>query len=338
MLEKGNKMPDADVVICGAGIMGLSLAVELQSRGAHVCVVEKAEAGSRTLGQASWAAAGMLAADDPHNPEVLHKLSRWSRELYDGYLDRLRSLSAQTIPYQTNKTLQFLADGTTMNLVEQSVNPRDVMRGLESAVEALQIPVRRGFAVAEVVQEPAGLRVVSEDGESVQGAQVVHAMGAWSALACNAKPRKGQMMRVRLESDTVVREAGVYIAPRQFGEQAGTALIGATVEDAGFDTSVQEESLEWLREYAARLLPEIREAELVETWVGFRPAVPGELPVIGKLEQEERQWVACGHFRNGILLAPATACAIADLLEEKRPPVDLALFAPHGSSLAQGGR
>jgi glycine oxidase len=105
-------------------------------------------------------------------------------------------------------------------------------------------------------------------------------------------------------------------------------LIGATVEDAGFDTATHAADLARLRALAAEMLPALRDekgAPMIEAWAGLRPAAPDMLPVIGR--DGDVLWAA-GHFRNGILLAPATAQIVADLIEGKEPVVKLDAFAP----------
>ena len=100
-------MAEPDYVIAGAGIIGLSLALELDRRGAKVVVLER----DRAMAQASTAAAGMLAVDDPGNPPALHDLAKLSASLYPAFLDRIAELSGILIPFQTTSTLQSVAAG-----------------------------------------------------------------------------------------------------------------------------------------------------------------------------------------------------------------------------------
>jgi glycine oxidase len=140
------------------------------------------------------------------------------------------------------------------------------------------------------------------------------------------------MLRVRIPAglrlEEVHRSEQVYIVPRTQGPQAGTALIGATVEDAGFDVSTTDKELAGLRRLAAALFPALASevnAPMVEAWAGLRPGTADQLPFLGRAGD---QIVAAGHFRNGILLAPATAVVIADIFEGKLPSVDLSPFHP----------
>ena len=326
-----------DILIAGAGVIGLSVALELQARGARVAIVEQAARQERTVGQASWAAAGMLAAEDPYNPPGLRDISRLSRGLYEAFLSRIAFISGQEVPFQTHRTVQY-ESGVPVQLEEESVDPRQLMSALEQAADNAGIPVQRGFQVAQVSADFRGVKVVDPAGETVAADRLVLANGAWCGAIEGAGPRKGQMLRLRLTpeaaGDTVHRSEEIYVVPRTAGPYAGTALVGATVEDVGFDTRVEPAALEALRERAARLSPAlgwVREAELLESWCGFRPWSPTELPTIGALGSSGREFVATGHFRNGILLAPATAVLLADIMEGKLPAIATEPFAPRQS-------
>jgi len=337
MQKKTGAMPGADILIAGGGIIGLSVALELRRRGAQVLVLERAAAGDRTPGQASWAAAGMLAARDPHNPIELSELALRSEAMYDDFLDRLRSWGAPAVRYQTTCTLQYGRDGESFELTERSLDPRELTAALEHATRAAGVRVLRGFTCEQVEDVAGGVRAVAANGAVAEGAVLVHAQGAW-ARAAGVAPRKGQMMRVRLELPCVHRAEDVYIVPRHYGAQAGTALLGASVEDAGFDLSVRPEVLAQLRARVESMVPGAAHAPVVEAWAGFRPATANGLPLLGALPDTERQWLACGHFRNGVLLAPATAEVIADLVEKKAPQVALNAFQPSLDLIAHAGR
>jgi glycine oxidase len=317
----GTKHRTADIVIAGAGVIGLSLALELHGRGGRVTVLERDIA----LGHASTAAAGMLAAEDPHNPPALLPLSRYSLSLYASYLQRIEELSGMAVPFQTETTWQYLADASRQRFAEQSIDPRQLATALRTAVQAAGIEL----------QERVGF---PQNDTSLATRRLVIAGGAWSStmnpqgFGMPVVPRKGQMLRVKVPDGAklteVHRSEKVYVVPRSTGPQAGTALIGATVEDVGFDISTDADDLAMLRSWAAELVPELGSADvapMLEAWAGLRPTTPDHLPVLGQIEAT---FIATGHFRNGILLAPATAVAVADLIEGKKSAVDLKVFAP----------
>ncbi|HEV2576564.1 MAG TPA: FAD-dependent oxidoreductase [Acidobacteriaceae bacterium] len=320
-----------DFAIAGAGIIGLTLALELQSRGASVAVLDTAAA----LGGASSAAAGMLAAEDPHNPAELRELCAFSISLYDLFLDRLSALSGLDVHYQTTTTIQYLDDGGPVELQERSVDPRQLSAAALQAVRRSGIPLLENCVRLEITEAPDGITLTPNHGPALAADRLIHASGAWFTGQPAITPRKGQMLRVRLPSnlrlDQVHRSPSIYVVPRTHGPQAGTALIGATEEDAGFDLRTCTADLDALRLRASSLLPALADstaAPQVEAWAGLRPAAADGLPLIGKLPGHTRQWIAGGHYRNGILLAPATAHALADLLENKPAAIDLRPFDP----------
>ncbi len=314
-----------DVLIFGAGLIGLSLAMELRTRGLGVTVLDPRP----PLSGASTAAAGMLAVEDPHNSAALLPFSRLSGSLYAAFLLRVKELSGVTVPFQTEVTLQMMPDGTRRALPEHSLDPRQLAPALLRAVLA------SGAQVLSGVQAGA-----EQDQLRARTHTTVHTAGAWPLDKLPIFPRKGQMLRVRIPNglrlDVVHRDEKIYVVPRTSGPQAGTALIGATVENAGFDLSIDAASLAGLRRLAGHLVPALEnaaDAPEVEAWAGLRPATPDGLPLLGELRpptngDRQRHFVATGHFRNGVLLAPATAVIMADLLEGLQPAVDPAPFSP----------
>ena len=330
-----------DVVVVGGGLIGLAIALELSDRGAEVTVVDR----GRCLGAASTAAAGMLAAEDPGNPAELWELSRLSIERYPAFLRRIEALTGIAVPFQTETTLQYLEDRSTLRLQERSIDPRQLAAALYAAVEATSIQLLEHTLIAAVEDDAAGITVRLSGGADIATRSVLYAAGAWSSELMKSLgedpmpviPRKGQMLRVRLPFalDEVHRSEQIYIVPRTSGPQAGTALIGATVEDAGFDTSVGSEALKALRALAAELIPGLAlesNAPLVESWAGLRPATPDRLPILGACS-ERRRFIATGHYRNGILQAPATALVMADLVEGRSPSIDLSSLSPRRFAL-----
>lgn len=316
-----------DVLIVGAGVIGLSLALELSSRGMHVVVAER----DTPMAHASSAAAGMLSVEDPHNPNELQALARLSGSLYPAFLNNLQTLSGHAVPFQTSITHQRFRAGA-YTLAEHSIDPRQLAPALVSATQSAGVDIRRGL---EIPAQETSTHKIAGTGAG----HVIFTTGPWPCADLPISPRKGQMLRVRipagLELHEVHREEHIYVVPRTRGPQAGTALIGATIEDAGFDTTTSASSLAELRRKGAGLVPALADealAPLVEAWAGLRPATPDGLPILGELDSQPRPGtrilVATGHFRNGILLAPATAKLMADLIERRTPAIDLQPFSP----------
>lgn len=352
-------VPSADIVIAGAGVIGLSTALEISGRGLRVVVVERA----RAMGEASWAAAGMLAAHDPENPEALRALSELSLSLYPGFLQRLESLSGRATPFRTRTALQgsrrgqHFSDGEAragrrvtdpqiasmipgllpgtrefLELDETSLDPRDLCAALPVAVQAAGVQLLEETEFLWV--QPSGSGVAVETSRGIIAAKAfVNCCGAWAGQVpmggaemkrLPLEPRKGQIVTVRVREPLryVVRTPETYLVPR--GD--GRVVIGATVERAGFDKAVQAEVVRTLVAEAAALWPPIGDAEMVESWAGLRPGSSDGLPVLGPCGAEGC-WLATGHFRNGILLAPATARVMSQWIAGEAPQVDLSAFS-----------
>ena len=152
-----------DVVVLGAGLIGLSLALELNDRGARVAVLDR----WRSLTGASIAAAGMLAAEDPCNPRELLPLSRLSIERYPGFLRRIETLSGMQVPFQTESTMQSLADGTMVRLTERSIDPRQLATALRAAVAFTSIELIEEMQVASVDEGLRETRIGLESGVTI---------------------------------------------------------------------------------------------------------------------------------------------------------------------------
>jgi glycine oxidase len=348
-------MHQADICIAGAGIIGLSLALELYHRGARVTVLDQ----GFPLSEASTAAAGMLAALDPDNPPQLRPLSDLSISLYPGYLARLQSLSGIHVPFHTSTTLQSLPSEVSQNtltpaelshllpeltpgdrrfilLEEHSLDPRELARALLAAVRATPIDLRPCTPIGIVSSANAAIEIHTPTG-TLHPDIFVDCTGAWASTSAlsprlQVSPRKGQMLAVSLPPSLplhfVVRTPEVYIVPRAAGSLPTRAIIGATVEDAGFDKVVHPDDIARLRNLAASLLPSLARAPELETWAGLRPATPDGLPLLGSLPGQQNRFLAAGHYRNGILLAPATAHVMAQILSNEPPSVDLSPYSP----------
>jgi glycine oxidase len=346
-------MQHPDICIAGAGIIGLSLALELHHRGLRVTVFERAA----PLAEASTAAAGMLAAHDPHNPPQLRALAEFSLSLYPAFLERIHNISGIRVPFHTDTTLQALpphvvvdnilpADDLThllpalhpgdhrfLLLDEHSLDPRELAAALLAAVRATTIDLRPNTPVLYVQSHPNSIEVHAPTGV-LHAAQFVDCTGAWGATApaFGIAPKKGQMLAVSLPPSLplhlVVRTPEIYIVPRTGNSTEHRAIIGATIEDAGFDKTVDPVDIAKLHALAAALLPQLASAPILESWAGLRPATQDGLPLLGAIRTQPHHHIATGHYRNGILLAPATAHLMAQVITGESTSIDLSPFSP----------
>jgi glycine/D-amino acid oxidase-like deaminating enzyme len=159
---------------------------------------------------------------------------------------------------------------------------------------------------------------------------MVNCAGAWSGqsspLPIPTRPIKGQMLALISEKKDLVRHVvygnGVYVIPRHDGR----IVIGSTVEDVGFDKRVEPEVVQQLHQAAAVLFPDLGEALIHDDWAGLRPGTPDKLPIMGRTSVAG-YFVATGHYRDGILLAPITARLMSQLILDKQPDIDFAEFS-----------
>jgi glycine oxidase len=217
-----------------------------------------------------------------------------------------------------------------------------LLNALHIAALRAGVDVRPGVMATKVLRDGGRVAgVEATEGRFSAGAVVV-AAGAWSgavgldgATPLRTHPVRGQIACLRtaapLLADALVTE-GCYLVPRADGR----LLIGSTMERVGFDRTVTAEAIAALLETAFRLVPAARRAALHSTWVGFRPAVGDPLPAIGR-GPLPGLFYACGHLREGLLLAPVTARVVTRLLRGEAPGIDLEPFSPLRFSVGETG-
>lgn len=121
----------------------------------------------------------------------------------------------------------------------------------------------------------------------------------------------------------VIRTPEIYLIPRSDGR----ILVGTTVEDAGFDKRTDPATIQHFHRSAIAMVPELQNARILEDWAGLRPGTPDGLPILG-ITSTPGYFVAAGHFRDGILLAPITAQIMAEIMNDERPAFDMTPFSP----------
>jgi len=365
-----------DAIVVGAGIIGVSLALELNKHGLRVLVVEKGEPGR----EASWAAGGMLVDYPLETRPELQELAAASARMYPEFVRGLEDESglkidlrsvgaivlagaetgknpattqayalprplaelepALRIPLRTDRS----TNGSTplhVYLKERCVDPRHLTgaaiaaarnRGVDfsSGDQVLAVDVADGRACGvrtSNAQFAAGLVVNCTGAWAGQirvgtGASPVHAEQSSAGFRVPTRPVKGQMLCVTMPEKElvrhVVRAPDVYLIPRSDGRMS----IGATAEEAGFDKQTVPETIAKLRRAAIDLVPKLADARILEAWAGLRPGTPDGLPILGTMSTSG-YFVATGHFRDGILLAPVTAKLMAQIMTGQRPPIDV---------------
>jgi glycine oxidase len=244
-------------------------------------------------------------------------------------------------PSQARALVPALAPAVRLALEvagDHAVDPRKLTASLVAAGRGAGVELRTGAEVAAVELSSSGsvggLRLA--DGEVVAAEQVVIAAGAWSdaidgipdAARVPIHPVKGQILRLHDPAGPgllgrVLRMTSGYLVPRGDGRY----VLGATMEERGFDTTVTAGAVFELLRDAGELIPGISELVIDEIIAGLRPATPDNAPAIGPDSVPGLHW-AVGHYRNGILLAPITADTVVAGLTGAEPPELAAPFSP----------
>ncbi len=349
-----------DVIIIGGGIIGLSLALELRKQGASVLVVDKGEPGR----ESSYAAAGMLVDSPLETRPALQPLAAASARLYPEFVHEIQMESELKVYLRDKGALVFLAQEEVAEykagarfvpealspeilaklepaiaapnypaffLQERSVDPRALSTAAHAAAKRRGVDFSSGDAVTAVNLPDGQISGISAKKTSFLSSKVVNCAGAWSGqigpYPFPTRPAKGQMLCLLSPRHEliqhVIRTPEVYLTPRSDGR----ILAGATVEDAGFDKRTDIETIQRLHRAALTLVPELRNGKILEDWAGLRPRTPDSLPILGATATPG-YYVATGHFRDGILLAPITAQVMARVLAGNPPEYDLSAFSP----------
>jgi glycine oxidase len=343
-----------DAVIIGGGIIGLTLALGLRKNGATVLVVERHEPG----GEASHAAAGMLAHCDPHTPAKLRTLALASAQFYPEFVHELEDESGQRVDLRREGSIIFDCDGPSLCpdaqpldaeqisklepclagsgpaefWPEASVDPRALTSAALKACKHRGIEIASGAPAVRIQVAEGRATGVKTAKTHFSAAVVVNCAGAWAGQLAGApplptRPVKGQMLSViaprRDFLRHVVRGPGAYLVPRSDGR----ILIGATLEEAGFDKRTDADTIQSLHQAGANLAPELGQARMLEAWAGLRPGTPDNLPIMGATSLPG-YFVAAGHFRDGILLTPITALLMTQVVRGTRPEFDISSFSP----------
>jgi glycine oxidase len=223
---------------------------------------------------------------------------------------------------------------------EAAIDPRRMTAALLVALAKAGVEVRTNTAVLEALMDDGRLGGVrTSDGEELRAESIVLATGAWAGaeawLPTEARPPvrpvKGEILELRSPDgeapcERIVASERVYLVPRPDGR----LIVGATTAERGFDATVTAGGVHELLREAYRLLPDVAEMELVEAMAGLRPGTPDNLPLIGR-GALDGLILACGHYRNGILLAPITADAVAGVVAGEPLPEPLAAAEPVSS-------
>jgi glycine oxidase len=278
--------------------------------------------GYRRIGQLQ------LAFDEVEEHELRAKRA-WEveRGLIVPWLDRGSALDLEPALNPTIRAGIYHAD-------DHQVLPLAFAQALARAAADLGAVVREGAAIDRLLVEGDRVVGVALGGETVRADEVVIANGAWAAgwstalgMAIPVRPVRGQIVALRTRA-TALRHMISAADGYALARPDGSAIVGTTVEEVGFDSRPTAAGIVRLLERALRFAPRLAEATFTGAWAGLRPGTPDGMPLIGRVAPWHGVTLAAGHFRNGILLAPITGELVADLLARRRPRLPIEAFDP----------
>ncbi len=365
-----------DVVVAGAGVIGLSIAWELNSLGYSVLVIERDLPGAGT----TRVAAGMLApvGELDFGEPTLLEINMVSAGMYPEFVASIERACNGVLGYQRMGGLHVALDrdeagalkrahqlqtesglradwlgpmaareiepglapglsGAVLVEDDGAIDPRVLVSGLLEALLAEGVEVRSGSGICSLKQKRGRVEAIELDGgERIETNSVVAAIGAdagradWIPAEARppVRPVKGQIVELKGDPavpvcEHILASERVYLVPRRDGR----LIVGATVEEQGFDSTVTAGGVHELLREAYRLLPDVAEMEFLGAVAGLRPGTPDNLPVVGA-SVVDGLYLASGHYRNGILQAPVTARAIGDIVGGAEPRGAIAAASP----------
>lgn len=340
-------------------MIGLTTAVALAERGVSVTLI-----GQHKIGEASPAAAGMLAPSVERAAGRAHDFGIASRDRYPSYVDFLAERTGIKVPLNRLGILQVALSpkglkglrkgalatsqwldakeleelepalshglGAVFNADDGAVDNVLLLEALQRLVSANGRIERVRGVVTELEADHDSCTVKTAAGASYGARHIVLAAGAWAGQIPGARfaravePARGQLVSY---SSSPLRH--VAYGPRGYVVPRGDHTIGgSTMENVGFDAATTREGIEKVRAAAEEICSTLATSERTSSWAGLRPVTPDMLPILGADPERPSLIYACGHSRNGVLMAPLTGDIIADLVTGTPLSHDLSQFRP----------
>jgi glycine oxidase len=347
------------VIVVGAGLIGLTAAVAIAERGLTVSLI-----GEHRPGEASPAAAGMLAPSVERASGPAHDFGIAARDRYPEYLEFLAERTGLRVPLNRLGILQLALSEKGVKGLQRSALPSSRWLGasevgeLEPALshglgamyspndgavdntvllEALELVVTSSERITRLDDAATGIHgeqnscsLETRSGRKFGAPHVVLAAGAWAGringapFARAVEPGRGQLVLYPLSPlRHVVYGPRGYVVPRGDG-----TIGGSTMENAGFDARVTVTGIRKVRDAAEEICPPLASVSRPKAWAGLRPITPDMLPILGADPEHPSIIYACGHSRNGVLMALLTGDVVADLVTGATLSHDISQFRP----------
>lgn len=261
----------------------------------------------------------MLDADDGRDAEA------WA--VMNGH--RLLRLRQPELRQQMPDLCPDWHSGLWMPAIANIRNPR-LLKALRRSLESRGVAIHEQVEVVRWQRQGQSISAaISQEGKQFHADAFVICSGAWSRQVFESaaerglmvRPVRGQMLLYKVQVGalkSMLMSQGRYLIPRRDGH----VLCGSTLEEVGFDKSTTDEGMHSLRASAERLWPALTGQVPIAHWAGLRPGAPNGIPFIGRAPNCENLWVNAGQFRNGLVLAPASARLLADQLLQRKPQLD----------------
>lgn len=354
----------ADVIVVGAGIIGLAVAERMLMLGAKVTVLERSLTGR----ESSWAGGGILAPLYPWNyaDEVIRLADRSARQfpVWTGNLLRetgidpeyeqsgllmlptydeaaaLHWCAMQAVPVEQRTMAGFLGDGTQVSGqalffpgIAQVRNPK-LLQALQRRIMQLGGRIIENCAISGFKTANGYIQSVQSACGEFRADHYIVCAGAWSkavlgehTLLSDIKPVKGQMLLFKYDVppiSAIFVQNDVYLIPRRDGH----LLVGSTLEKTGFDKQPTQAAYDYLFSCAQAMLPSLGRKSAIQHWAGLRPGSPHNIPTIGQHPEILNLWINSGHFRYGVTMAPTSAEILANEITRIPQPFDISPYRP----------